>query len=127
MISYTCVSFVVITLAQIKTSLHDAIPLRTRRRLDCQQRSEMIYCSRAISNCISFLSKSGIVVPKWHTEHSTSEHQDLLNWCSYSQVTQLRVVSSCKSHELYEVYIYKYLLITKYIRARYSQLEVPGS
>ena len=36
------------------------------------------------------------------------------------------VVSSCKSHELYEVYINKYLLITKYIRARYSQLEVPG-
>ena len=36
------------------------------------------------------------------------------------------VVSSCKSHELYEVYIYKYLLITKYIQARYSQLEVPG-
>ena len=64
-------------------SLHNAIPLRTRRRQDCW----IIYRSKAISNCISFLSTS-IVVPKWHTERSTSKHQHLLNWCSYGGVTQ---------------------------------------
>ena len=39
---------------------------------------------------------------------------------------KIPVVSSCKSHELYVGYIYKYLFITKYIRAKYSQLKVPG-
>ena len=35
----------------------------------------------------------------------------------------LRAVSSCKSHELYVLYIYKYLFITKYIEERYSEVR----